>query len=208
MISFPDWLDRVLSLGESVQDAAPVVTSDERGHVAAILHEAFERHAFDVAGPPVIFDPKMGIAAAEVLARACWLHASSDASEAVSLELKAGPSSASAHLSADVTLRFLPAVLRRARAHQPESRLVKELDRLLRTWPLSGVLAELDGAPSTPTDFGGHSGLQLLYAERLVEIDRPGWVPPTGPGREWVERVYHERGNPVPIQLPRENDRA
>ena len=91
---------------------------------------------------------------------------------------------------------------------QPAGVLVIGLERLLREWPLSGVLADLEGGPTTSINFGEHQGLQLLYAERLVETDRPDWVPTTGPAREWVERVYHERGKPVPAQLRPEDGRA
>jgi len=71
----------------------------------------------------------------------------------------------------------------------------------------SGVLADLDGTPATPPEFGGHPGLQLLYAERLAETGRAGWVPATGPAREWVERVYQERGKLMPA-VSKEEARA
>jgi hypothetical protein len=191
-----------------VQDAEPVLAADERGLVESLLEAAFEQHSLHVAGPPVTYDPKAGIAAAQVLARACWLHAIGNESDTVALNLEADPCSSGAHLSADVTLRFLPAVLRRARARQAESGLVKALDRILRAWPLSGVLADLDGTPTATLDFGGHPGLQLLYAERLAATDRVGWLPPPGPAREWVERVYHERGIPIPALVLEEDDCA
>ena len=55
---------------------------------------------------------------------------------------------------------------------------------------------------AAPPTFGGHPGLQLLYAERLAGVGRPGWVPPSGPAREWVERVHSERGRPLPAAIP------
>lgn len=192
MPPFRDWLARVLADGESVQDEAPALPAD-RGPLLADLRAAFERHALDVAGPPLPFDPDAALAAAVALARACWLLV---AGEGELPAMKADGRTPAAHLSADVCLRFLPAVLRRARHAGGEP--AASLDRLLRAWPLSGVLADLDGEPTTPPDFGGHIGLQLLYAERLVATGRPGWVPPSGPAREWAERVFAERGRPLP----------
>src|SRR5262245_22559445 len=203
MADFVAWLARVLAEGDSVLDAAPSLSAQDRPAVLEALRTAYEQHALDVAGPPIAFDPAAAVGAALVLARACWLLVGDDEAGGDSLTVGAEPSSPSAHLSADVTLRFLPSVYRRARLANADGALAIELARLLREWPLSGVLADLDGAPSTPPEFGGHPGLQLLYAERLVGVARPGWVPRDGPAREWVECVYQERGKPVPA-LPKE----
>ncbi len=195
---FRDWLRRVLDDGESVQDRPPTLSNDDRGAVADVLEAAFDRHALDVGGPPLAFDPDAAVRAAVTLARACWAVAGGGAWGGVGADgLRGEPATAAAHLSADVTLRLLPAALRRARARGDE-RFAADLESLLRAWPLSGVLADLDGTPTSPPDFHGHAGLQLLYAERLVDAGRPGWVPVAGRGREWAERVFRERGRPVP----------
>jgi MoxR-vWA-beta-propeller ternary system domain bpX4 len=201
---FLAWLSRVLTYGESVLAASPSLLPEERPRVVEALRAAFEQHALDVAGPPIPFDPEAALRSAIVLARACWRFVGPDEDTPSSLDLGVEPSSPSAHLSVDVALRFLPAVYRRSRLREPEIGLTAELDGLLRRWPLSGVLADLDGEPATPPEFGGHCGLQLLYAERLVATGRPGWVPKSGPAREWVERVYQERGKPMPAPLPKE----
>jgi hypothetical protein len=168
-----------------------------------LLRVAFDRHALDVAGPAVPFDPAAAVEAAVVLASACWSLVSE---EPVRLKLRCEPSSPSAHLSGDVTLRLLPAVYRRAKLRAEP--LAAELDALLRRWPLSGVLADLDGEPTTPPDFGGHPGIQLLYAERPAGTGRPGCVPADGPAREWVERVFAERCKPVSAPVSEEDARA
>src|SRR5581483_5630300 len=103
-----------------------------------------------------------------------------------------------AHLSADLTLRLLPAIHRRARVRDVDDPLAVEVAELLRRWPLSGVLADLDGPPAGDVTFFGHPGLQLLYAERLVEHEKPAWLPAAGPARERVELIYRERGRPLP----------
>jgi hypothetical protein len=205
MTPFRDWLARVLTHGESVQLEPPPDPAGDRAAALDLLREAFDRAALDVAGTPVPFDPDAALAAAAALARACWLLVAPDEGEPAALPVAAEPSTASAHLSVDVTFRLLPAVYRRAALRDPGAGLAAEVERLLRAWPLSGVLADLNGGPTTPPDFGGHPGLQLLYAERLVRTARPGWVPPSGPAREWAERVFAGRGRPLPHELPPED---
>jgi hypothetical protein len=198
MRPFHDWLDRVLTDGESVLEAPPRLASDERPAVEARLRAAYDLDALDVAGPPLAFDPAVAGRAAHALACACWALVGLEADEPdVVLAPVRAPA---AHLSADVTLRFAPDVYRRARVRDPNSPLATALDRLLRAWPLSGVLADLDGTPTTEPDFG-HPGLQLLYAERLAAARRSGWVPAGGAAREWAERVFAERGLTLPEPL-------
>jgi hypothetical protein len=103
------------------------------------------------------------------------------------------PSRASDHASADLLFRYLPQVLRRARAIDPSDPLVAMLGAVLRQWPLSGVLSDLDDGPATPPDLAGHPGLMLLYAERFAGRPRPAWQP-AGPGRDVVEMVFQDAG--------------
>jgi len=203
MPQFLDWITRVLTCGESVQDGPPCLQSGERQAVEKCLSNLFKERVLDIAAPPISFDPNTAVGSAELLARACWLLVAGEG-EPRRLGFEGRPPSPSTHLAADITLRFLPAVYRRAKLQQPEGALTIELDRILRMWPLSGVLANLDGKPSTKLDFEGHPGLQLLYAERLIETCQPGWVPTSEPARSWVERVFRERGKPIPAYVPEE----
>src|SRR5262249_49689375 len=127
--------------------------------------------------------------------QACWFlvrrGAAPDEVERC-LSLPPQPSSAAEHLSADLTFRFLAQVHGRARAICADDVLTRRLEELLRRWPLSGVLADLGGAPLVPVEFDP-PGLCLLYAERLAERSRPGWML-DGAGREHVELVFAERG--------------
>ncbi|WP_143392739.1 hypothetical protein [Fimbriiglobus ruber] len=198
---FCDWLTRALTDGESVQVSPPVLSPRSRPFVIELLRAAFEQQALDVAGPVIAFDPESALEAAVKLARACWWMVTFEDKTGVPLASGSEPQSPADHLSADVCFRFLPAVYRRARSRDPGHPLTLELTSLLRRWPLSDVLADLDDGPTTPLEFGGHPGLQQLYAERLARTGRPTWVPATGPAREWVDRVFHELGKPVPVSL-------
>jgi hypothetical protein len=99
------------------------------------------------------------------------------------------------HATADVVLRFVAGVHRRARAIEPTGALTVRLEELLRRWPLSGVLAEIDAVPLVPVEFGGHHGLLLLYAERFAARPRPAWLV-EGPAREYLDLILARRDQP------------
>jgi hypothetical protein len=60
------------------------------------------------------------------------------------------------------------------------------------------VLADIADEPLIEPEFDGHSGLRLLYAERLAEHWKPAWLP-QGPGSEYVKWVFQESGRQVPV---------
>ena len=173
-----------------------------------LLHDAYRRHALSLAGPALPLAEETAWQAAELLAAACWKLVSDSTTEPLPNLMVRQPSAAD-HLSADLTMRYLPSVYRRAMVRELTVPLAAELENVLRFWPLSGVLADLDDEPSTLPEFDGHPGLQLLYAERLVKTAQAGWVPKGGLAREWAERVFHERGRSLPTRPDsREDHRA
>jgi MoxR-vWA-beta-propeller ternary system domain bpX4 len=198
MPAFTDWLRRVLDSGESVQTDPPLQTPAEQPAVGELLHAAYRRHALSLAGDAPECDLAVADRAAVALAHACWRLTAGDDALAVSMGRE--PATPSAHLSADVCLRFLPNVYRRAVKRAPESPLVKDIVTIFRAWPLSGVLTDLSGGPTTPPTFD-RFGLRLLYAERLVVLPRVGWVPPDADGREVLEQVFVERGLTYPASF-------
>ena len=198
-----DWLERVLVHGESVQTEPPVFHPHSDAEIATLLEAAYLRHAANFAGVRLPFQKGAARDAARVLAEACWAQ-SSGGEYIPSPFCQREPASAAEHLTADLLYRFLPGVLKRAKARDRESALCVSLEGLLRKWPLSGVLADLDGAPALPPDFHGHAGLQMLYAERLLANPRTGWVPRSGTAYEWVERVFQDSGKPIPQEKPLE----
>ncbi len=198
---FADWLSRLLHDGESVQSAPPAMSAGDRSVVEDALREAFAAYALDVAGPPVPFDAEVAVAAAVALVEGCWRLVGERADAPPPADRLGRPRSPAAHLSADLTLRFLPAVYRRARPRGDDDPLARWSEAILRRWPLSGVLAGLPDGPAAPPDFHGHPGLALLYAERLADHPHPAWVPPPGPARDQVDRVFAGRGKPVPVPV-------
>ena len=168
----------------------------------AVLAEAFENYSLGVAGPRIAFAPDIALAAAELVRQASWALVNRDErmTDLVKrLKMPAPPLAPSQHLSADLTMRYLPQVVRRARGLDPSDPLVAQLANVLRTWPLSGVLSDVAEGPLVPLQFGGHAGLMLLYAERLIGNDRRSWRPiQQGPSWDYYELVLQEHGQPAP----------
>jgi MoxR-vWA-beta-propeller ternary system domain bpX4 len=156
-----------------------------------------------VAGPPPPFDPDAAASAAGRVWCACWflLHRADEPDTVEKALVMTPPMNASQHLSADLTLRFLPQVHRRARALAAADPMTACLGRLLREWPLSGVLSDVSEPPLTPPEFDGHKGLLMLYAERLAANVKPAWLP-TGSGLPYVELAFADRGLTVPVAEP------
>jgi len=157
----------------------------------ALLHEAFSTFCLDLAGAPLTFDPVVAASAAEVVRQSC--AALVDRSKrpedlAEALRMPHPPRTSSEHLSADLTFRYLSQIHHRARSVDPIDPLVPMLVWLLREWPLSGALADLDEPLAISPDFNGHRGLMILFAERLVARCRKSSYP-DGVAGEYVELV-------------------
>ncbi len=199
MAGLAEFLERLLTDGEVVFEEPPRFTPVEWRHAMDVLRRAYKTHALDVAGPQLPFREETALASAELVRRACWfLVDHHDPAEVIEQALDLAPAKAPAdHLAADLVLRFVPVLLGRARALAADDPLAVRLSQLMRRWPLSGVLADIEDEPITPIEFGGHPGLLLLFAERLAEHFKPAWVP-HGKAFEYVELVFQEAGRPTP----------
>jgi hypothetical protein len=157
----------------------------------ALLANAYAAYRLEVAGSPLAFDEASAMAAAELVRHACWYllsHAEPDAELERTLRMPAPPATAASHLSADLTLRYLPQIQRRARAIAAGDGLTQLLEAVLREWPLSGILADVAAAPAVSLEFEGHPGLQMLYSERFSRNPKPSWLP-TGRTLEVLEWI-------------------
>lgn len=175
----------------------PVLTPAARPQLERLLRDAYTEHALSVAGPEPTFDFDTAERAALLLADACWFLLSHDEPpEEVERRLTWEPETLTPGqlLSADLCLHYLPEVHRRARSLDAADTLTGAVTRLLRIWPLCGVLANLNEPPLRDLHFAGSSGLQLLYAERLSPAPDLAWIPREGPTREWIELVFHRKG--------------
>jgi hypothetical protein len=197
MAPLAEFLERLLYEGKVALSERPGADLREDRQALPLLQQAFSEHGLQVAGPPIHFDAPTALAAGSVVRQACWLLVSHDETEDYlrqHLTMPGKPDSPSQHLSADVVLRFLPQVYRRARAIAPADRLAEILAKILCDWPLSGVLADVEAGPQTALDFGGHLGLMMLYAERLAFHERQAWIPTGGKPSEMVEWIFQGLG--------------
>jgi hypothetical protein len=202
MTPFHEFLTQLLDQGKIVFRSATAPRDRPSPPAIATLAEAFEVYSLAVAGPRIAFDPATACAAADFLRQSSWALVNHD-EHMTDLEkrltMPGSPLTPSQHLSADLTLRYLPQVLRRARGLDPVDPLVVRLANVLRQWPLSGVLSDVEDGPVGPLQFGEHPGLMLLYAERLIDHDRPSWRPDRrGPAWDYYELVLQEHGQSVP----------
>lgn len=187
------FLELLFARGEVVFRKPPLALSPGDVSPLRVLESEYRRYALDLPGKAPAFVPEVALRAAEVVRQACWLLLSRDEEpEEVHRRISglAMPCAAGEHFSADLTLRFLPRVHRRARAHDPADALVRALETLLRRWPLSGVLCDISDAPYV-LDLHNHDGLMLLYAQRFADHARQGWEPP-GKAAEYLELVRRQ----------------
>jgi hypothetical protein len=187
-----------------LQDRPTPCAPAAAGEALAVLRRTYAEYRLDVAGPLIEMDEPVALRAADLVRHSAWFLVSRDQPPEEldeRLVMPGPPRSAAQHLSADLLLRFLPMIHRRARALDPADRLAVRLAEILRHWPLSGVLSAVEEAPLTPLDFAGHSGLLLIYAERLARHVKPAWVP-DGPGLGYLELVWQELGKNLDA-LPR-----
>ena len=193
MNDLADFLADLFREGRITFRRPPQPSASASPEVTGLLERAYEAYRLDIAGTVIALDAGIACAAAEVVRQASWaLVSHHDRVEDLQrrLRMPRSPATATDHLSADLLLRYLPQVHHRARVLDPSDSLVGLLERVLRQWPLSGVLAGLDEGPTSPLDFGGHEGLMLLYAERLAarEPATSLWRPEGRP-LEYVELV-------------------
>ncbi len=196
MSQLADFLHDLLYQGTIAFGQAPDFTANREPEAVALLRGAYEFYRLEVAGPLIDFDATAALTAGELVRRAAWYLLSRDDPETDlerTLKLDKPPVQAAEHLSADLVLRFLPTIHRRAKMLAPGDRLPALLAEVLRQWPLSGVLSDVEEEPLTPLELGGHPGLWLLYAERLGRHRKPAWFPPEGPAREYVELVLGDK---------------
>lgn len=203
MSALSEFLSGLFHHGEAVVTGKPALLPHDP-EALHLLEQTYLVVALDLAGPPLPFVAPVALHSATLLWQACWYlldHSEPDEFVKAALEWKP-PRNVNEHLCADLSLRYLPDVLRRAQIQEPLDQLNQILTAILRAWPLSGVLATFDEPPTTPPDFAGHRGLQLLYAERLANHPRAAWLP-TNPGP--LELVWQELGrDPARLQALRQ----
>ncbi|WP_020469904.1 hypothetical protein [Zavarzinella formosa] len=203
-MNWADFYRHLFQTGEAVlydrPDESPVPDED----TANLLRTRFMQRRADLAGSLIDFDLPAAWSAARFTALGCWFLTSREEPESELKRLLADapkPRTAAEHLSADLTLRYLVTVHRRAESLHVDDPLTIRLREVLRECPLTGAMAgELD-PPTGDMTLGGHAGLRMLYAERLMGAFKSGWWPEDGPICEMAELVFQQAGRAIPAPV-------
>jgi hypothetical protein len=196
MADLRDFIEDLLNKGSIRYSERPAAAREPEPEAVALLQNAYMSYRLEVAGPLIPFDAATAQAAAELVRQAGWFLVSHEEPESElekHIVLPGPASSAAQHLNADLMLRYLPQLHRRARALNADDLLTRKLTTILRQWPLSGVLSDIEEGPTVPLLFDDHSGLCMMYAERLELHNKPAWLP-DGPAMEYIRWVRQELG--------------
>ncbi|MGF1580415.1 MAG: hypothetical protein ACFCD0_13725 [Gemmataceae bacterium] len=196
MSALTSFLHNLFWNGKVVLSAAPREDSTVESEARIELQRAFETHTLGLTGPAVKFDVELALAASRVVWWSCWLlhdRSLTVKEMADKLRMPLAPQTAGDHILGDLLFQYLPNVLHRAEAISPDEPLAVKLAKVLREWPLSGVLATIVEKPVVSLHFDDHPGLLWLYAERWVRFRKRAWLP-TDQGLEYIKMVWKDLG--------------
>ncbi|MCA9142072.1 MAG: hypothetical protein KDB05_04770 [Planctomycetales bacterium] len=141
-MSLTSFLNDLFEHGRVATVSAAVSTADQQEAVR-LLRECERCDRANWPDGPPTYSEQIGLWSANLLYRACHFVVDRDANpESLSRVLMAEPPepfSATTHYSADLTLRFLPDVLKLARSAAGDDPLVAMLLTLGEQWPLASV---------------------------------------------------------------------
>src|SRR6516162_5174357 len=130
MPALVNFLERVFRDGQAVLREIPLPAQKDCEEARRLLEDSYGAYALSVAGPPLPFDAHIAVAAAECLRQACWfLLVRDEPDERLEqrVVLAGRPRTPANHLSADLVLRYMPAIYHRAKAQAPDDRLPARL---------------------------------------------------------------------------------
>src|ERR1700682_3686070 len=114
-----NFLERVFRDGQAVLRARPLPVQSDLAAARRLLEDAYGACALGIAGPELPFDATTALAAAECLRQASWFLLVRDEPDEhleQSVVLAGRPQTPANHLSADLVLRYMPALYHRAKA--------------------------------------------------------------------------------------------
>ena len=161
MTAFSTFLTELLREGRVVFRSGEPPRDRPTERDLAILAEAFAAFALSVAGPPIAFDPRIAGEAAEIVRQASWAlvdRGERPAGLKRRLRIAETPATPAHHLSADLLLRYLPQLMKRARGLDPTDALVEILGGLLRPVAALGRTRRNRGRSARVAEFRRPSG--------------------------------------------------
>jgi len=172
-LSFDAILQDLLEEGRVRVLASERLEKNELEAAREVLSSFECKYRFDLPGTPPEFSLPAAIWTAEVFYRACQCLAFREINEEETKQMLrpfSGRRDASAHYSADLTLRLLPDLLHRARTTSRDDPLVGELMTIANAWPLSSVgVSGVDVDDIEP--ILDDECLRQLYVDRIIARD-------------------------------------
>jgi len=171
-MSFSRFLTNLLDNGTVQVSRAQQIPTEERDEAQRQLTDFERLFRLSLAEEPPPLDVVIASAAAQTLYRLCqclvYRELMPEQALAQGDRLPDAPRTASAHYSADLTLRFLPDAWRLAKETAEGDPLVTTICELAARWPLSSV-----GIPDLPAPaidgIAEHPALLALYVDRIIE---------------------------------------
>lgn len=156
-------LDSMRRAGTQPEEARKVRGILESWHAEAVL---------DLPGAPIDFHQEAAHWGAILLFRVAFLLSfreveGSEISVLLNGERMPDEANPSAHFSADLCLRHWPVLYRMARARSEDDPLVRTMQEMARTFPLSSVGMGIAVSPDSPVV--RHACLKQFFAERALE---------------------------------------
>lgn len=153
-------------------EVAPFDPESDLSDVDQVLQETADQFATELAYHPPPFVSSAATWGALILYRSCQFLAYREPDlpylQAVLCEECPQASSPAVCWSVDISLRFLPDLIRLARGLSHDHPFVISLLSIARQWPLSSVGVR-DIGPVDVQAFWGHPCLQQLYVDRVIE---------------------------------------
>jgi hypothetical protein len=143
---------------------------DDLRAAETLLRHYYDEDALDMPGVVPAFLPEAALWGARYFYHAVQLAVLRDLGEEVVrhyLQDYAGPRTPEAVYSVDLTLRYLPDLLRLARGLAPDDVLVAALQRTALDWPFSSVGSGAAGEVA-PGILLAHPSLRTAYVDRII----------------------------------------
>jgi len=170
-MSYAGFLRQLLATGRVQVGPLTPITDGERIEGDEILAAFEARWRLSLAHEAPAFDLNVARSAAILVYRACQFHVFRDlGTELINEHLNSASlskDSARGHYNVDLTMRFLPDLIRLATLVSPNDPLVTHLRRWAREWPLSSV-GVADVGDIDIGLFATDSCLMQLYVDRIL----------------------------------------
>ena len=147
------------------------IATSELTTVLRLLRDRYEQEATGYRGTPPPWDEAAAEWSAKVVFHAGQLilyrqHEGDELSDY--FPIFPGPITPAAQLSADICLRYLPALLQHLDAIHPDDELIEILRQLLGQWPYTGLLANPSEAPNNLSLVLKDDCLRQLFVDRVI----------------------------------------